>query len=172
MEDAKEYQKKRRVQMIALIIVIVFVIIGIIMWENSGSLVNYDATLMLSAKTVNLMCPQMVDSDTRLDSVTTKPGRNYFYHYTAINLDRDSLDIDMACEIMKETILENMKGDISMAEFGKNDVTLHFNFNDKNALELCRIRVEPNEWYRLPKKSKADTTATETEADTLETSPQ
>jgi hypothetical protein len=111
---------------------------------------------------VNLMCPRMIDEDTRLDSVKSKPGRIYIYYYSALNLDRTELDIDEACEIMKESILENMKGDINMAEFGKNNVTIYFNFNDKNALELCSIRVVPEEWYRVPKKSSEDTVKTPT----------
>jgi hypothetical protein len=142
--------------MIALAIAGVFIVLGVIMWQNSDKFVDYDSTLALSAKAVNLMCPRMVDDDTRLDSVTTEPGRNYIYYYTAINIDRETLDLEKACEIMRETILENMKGDISMADFGKNNVIITFNFNDKNAVELCSIRVMPEDWYRKAKKSVPD----------------
>ena len=80
----------------------------------------------------------------------------------------------MACDIMKKTILENMKGDISMAEFGKNDVTIHFNFNDKNARKLCWIPVIPEEWYRKAikeKKEKEGIEESEQKADSLESTP-
>jgi hypothetical protein len=155
-DAAKEQDKKRRVQLIALSIAGVFIVAAVVIFSNREKFVNYDHTLAMSAKAVNLMCPTMVDEDTRLDSVTTAPGRNYHYHYTAINLDRSTLNIDEACASMRETILGNMKGDISMADFGKNDVTMVFNFNDKNGDELCSIRVLPEEYYRKAKKTAAD----------------
>jgi hypothetical protein len=153
----KKVDTTKRAQIIALSIVAVFIILAVIMWKNANLVYNYDTTLALSAKAVNLTCPQMVDDDTRLDSVTTEPGRNYLYHYTAINLDREALNVKNACDVMKETILENMKGNIGMAEFGQQNVIIHFNFNDKNGLELCRIRVMAYEWYRKAKRPEKDT---------------
>lgn len=157
MEDAaKEYQKKRRIQMIALSIAGVFIVVGIVMWTNKDKFINYDVTLAMQAKAVNLTCPQMVDEDTRLDSATTEPGRNFINHYTAINLEREGLDMEIFCDAMRDAIVENMKGNFSVADFGKNNVIVTFRFNDKNGVELCNIRVLPEEWYRKPKKAPAD----------------
>lgn len=157
MEDIVEQEaRKKKAQIIALLITAVFVVAGIIMWKNSDSFLDYDHTLALSAKAVNLTCPQMVDDDTRLDSVTTEPGRNYLYHFTAITLDSTELDIDLTCNIMRSTILENMHNNADVAAFGKNDVTIVFNFRDKNGLELCSIRLLPEEY--LPEKNVAPDT--------------
>lgn len=154
MEDAaKQQDKKKRTQMIVLAIVGVFIVAAIYMFNNMTKFVNYDYTLTTSATAVNLVCPQMIDEDTRLDSVSTEPGRRYLYHYTALNLDRETLDMDRVCDIMRETILENMKGDMTVAEFGKNNVTLVYNFNDKYGEHLCSIDVAPADYYRKAKKT-------------------
>lgn len=158
MEDpAKREANKKRVQIIALLIFVFFSAIGIWLWTNSEKFIDYEHTLAMSAKTVNLVCPTMIDEETRLDSVATRPGRNYLYYFTVLNIDRSTLELEdeEICDLLRETVLENLKGDFSIAEFGKNNVTLIYNYNDKNAVELCSVRLLPEDYYQ-PKKASAD----------------
>lgn len=144
--------KKRPIALIVIIAVLgVAAMVGVVLTGLNNKFVNYNYTLFLSAKALNIGCPKMVSDNLRLDSVAAKVDLQLWYYYTQTDMLKEEDFADSMCVDYKDAIVENLKGNKDMAEFGKNKVILVFRLADKQGEELCAAHVGPDEYYSSPK---------------------
>lgn len=103
-----------------------------------------DETLVKISKEMNRSLPKMIDVETRLDS--TSVGSNKLnYHYTLINIDKDSTILDI--EAVKSEMMENAQSNLDtnpvMKEYRENDIALQYIFKDKNKNSIFDYTVKP-----------------------------
>lgn len=149
-QSVDEHKKKESTRRVVLIIVAVFFILAVVMWMNKDKVMNYDHTLMISAMAVNATCPQVINETIRLDSVAAKIGRKYFYYYTILNIEKDSVDVEQFCNMLEDNFATNLKKEAAadIEEFAKNGVTLNFAFKDQTGDNLCSITLRPEQYLR------------------------
>ncbi len=110
--------------------------------------VTFDEQLLKISETVNMNCPMMVDSDTRLDNTATLPGKTLAYNYTLINYTIDDLDADALNTELKPGIVNNVKTNPDMKNFRNNEVTLKYIYKDKDGIFITSIVVQPVDYEK------------------------
>ncbi|WP_432672835.1 hypothetical protein [Flavobacterium sp. SM2513] len=102
-----------------------------------------NAMLVEASKEMNQSMPKMVDAATRLDS-TSVESSTLNYHYTLINVVKDSSDMDF--DLVKQTMTakaqENLDTNTAMKEYRENGVSLHYIFKDKDQNEIFDYTVK------------------------------
>lgn len=153
-EEIKPTRKRPIALIVALGIGGVVIIAGMIaiQMKYSDKFVDYNMVLKISAKGINLTCPKEVAEGVRLDSVGAKFDRQLWYYYTITAMVRDEETIEEFCKTYNESILESLKGNPEMAEFGKNKVTLVFDLYDKKHANMCTVQAPPDKYY-TPKEN-------------------
>lgn len=101
--------------------------------------------LKLTVVEMNKKCPMMVDKVTRLDSTNTQ-GTTLNYYYTLLNADKSMGDFSKAEQPIAAQILSQVKTNPQMKGFRDNDVTLGYNYMDKNGNHLFEIKVTPEQY--------------------------
>lgn len=105
-------------------------------------------TVMLhAASELNKSCPLFVDSETRLDNVTTLPNDIFQYNYTLVNLEVGNIDTLGMKEALEPNILNIVKTNPDMKFVRDNKATLSYYYKDKNGKYVCRILM-PYERYK------------------------
>ncbi|MCF8458865.1 MAG: hypothetical protein K9H62_23255 [Bacteroidales bacterium] len=88
----------------------------------------------------------IVDSETRLDNALALPGKTFQYNYTLVNLVKDSIDIGSLEEYLNPVILNNIKTNPDLKTFRDNDVTMAYNYKDKNSEHLLKLIFTPDQY--------------------------
>lgn len=103
------------------------------------------ATIMLLqvSQEMNKTMPKMVDSETRLDSTSAK-NTTLSYHYTLVNVQKDSTEIDLAevKETMKSRAQINIDTNEAMKDYRENDISLQYIFVDKEQNKVFDYTVK------------------------------
>jgi hypothetical protein len=122
--------------------VIGYVIVNSLLSSPSG----FDKQLANAANEINKICPIMVDSDTRLDNAISMPGKQFLYNYTLVNHKKSDIDITQLQENMRPLLINSIKTNDEMEIFKKNNVTLTYNYKDKEGVFLFKIVIGPEDY--------------------------
>lgn len=99
--------------------------------------------LLKASKEMNATMPSMVDAETRLDSASVE-NLTLNYHYTLINVVKDSSDMDF--DLVKKTMTakaqENLDTNAAMKDYRENAISLHYIFKDKNQSDVFDYTVK------------------------------
>lgn len=85
--------------------------------------------------------PMMVDSATRLESVTSSPGRLH-YHYTLLNAALEDLDVDATRAALTPMVQQQAAGMSFLKLLMDKGATISFHYNDKDGREITVIDVK------------------------------
>ena len=133
---------------------IVFTVIGLLIgYVGSQFLIdtifkkpNIEEILVQAAQEMNKSCPIILDQDTRLDTKLGGPGKNFSYFYTLVNYSKEEINQDTLISYLKPNIINNVKTHPQMAIFRENDITMNYNYKDKDGVFLFIISVTPEEY--------------------------
>ena len=110
---------------------------------------SFETEINEIANETNKNLPTMVDSDTRLESVSAESGKVYKYHYTLLNVDKRNFNAANFSENQKQTILSginSIKNKSGFNFFNENNVTFSYSYNDKNGENLLNISILPSDY--------------------------
>ena len=99
-----------------------------------------------TANELNKTCPMMVDSETRLDNASVLPGNIFQYNYTIVNYVKDSLDAGALQASIQPNMLNQIKTNPDLKLFRDNDVTLAYNYVDKNGVFILKLSFGPEDY--------------------------
>jgi hypothetical protein len=122
--------------------VIGYVIVNSLFTSPSG----FDKQLVNAANEINKICPIMVDSQTRLDNAMSMPGKQFVYNYTLVNSLKADIDISQLQEHMRPLLINSIKTNDKMDTFKNNNVTLSYNYKDKEGVFLFKIVIGPEDY--------------------------
>ncbi len=105
---------------------------------------SIDKLLMQTANEVNKTCPMMVDQFTRLDNALAVPGNSFQYNYTLINNDKSEISLDTAKKYIEPVIINRVKTDPGLKFFRDKNVTMIYNYRDKNGVFVVKYTVTPD----------------------------
>lgn len=94
---------------------------------------------------LNAKCPMQVDSETRLDGTQFSKPKTIQYNYTILRLDAQNPTIDLTPieKAMRENAQKNLDSSDQMKLFRENDVTMKYNYKDKNGNLLFEFTINP-----------------------------
>ena len=99
--------------------------------------------LVTVSKEMNKTMPKMVDAETRLDS-TSVENSTLNYHYTLVNVIKDSteIDLDEVKITMKSRAQMNIDTNEAMKDYRENDISLQYIFVDKEQNKVFDYTVK------------------------------
>jgi hypothetical protein len=104
-----------------------------------------DKELKKISEQINKSCPINVDSETRLDSVSSFEGAKIQYHYTLVNVTREDTAFHSA-EAKKFVLTQSQKSldnNPQMADFRDKKVKMEYVYKDRNGKELFDFTITP-----------------------------
>jgi len=109
--------------------------------KNGGAL---EKTLIQAASKINANCPIMVDSETRLDSVSGI-NRGFQYNYTLVKYSANEIEPVAIKNAMLTALINNLCTSKGMKIFVKNNVPVTYAYFGKNGKKITTITVSPSQ---------------------------
>ncbi len=107
---------------------------------------TFDKQMMKTASEINKSCPIMVDAETRLDNTVALPNKTIQYNYTLVNIEKGDIDISEFENYLQPVILNIIKTSPDLKYFRDNDVTMAYNYKDKNGEYLLKLTFKPEDY--------------------------
>ncbi|MFD0976503.1 hypothetical protein [Salinimicrobium gaetbulicola] len=92
---------------------------------------------------INKQSPIQVDQLTRLDSASSKGKTNLIYYYTLLETERSEVNFDTVNKYIRSGIIESLKINPDVKVFRDNNITLDYNYFDRNGEFVTEISVTP-----------------------------
>jgi hypothetical protein len=95
---------------------------------------------------LNGKCPEMVDEETRLDSVVLSTEGKLVYYYTMTQRTSANVNALAFKAYLIPAILENVRNNGSLRMFRDSSVSMEFNYRDLNGEFVTEISIEPAQY--------------------------
>jgi hypothetical protein len=103
-------------------------------------------TLASATARLNRDCPEMVDDETRLDSVLLTPEVQLSYHYTLISRDRSDINEQAFRAYIIPRILNNVHANNDLKVHRDSSLTMIFNYRDRSGELITEISLSPEQY--------------------------
>ncbi len=98
------------------------------------------------ASTLNEKCPQMIDSETRIDGLSFEEPNTLTYHYTLVNVDVAKVDTVLFRRNLWPGILSNIKVSREMKPLRDHHTTLCYVYADKQNQFIYRFTITDKDY--------------------------
>jgi len=112
--------------------------------SQSSSVV--DKPLLETANRINQNLPMMIDSETRLDNMTTLDKKTYQCTYTLVNMEKGKVDTITMKKRLEPLVINAVKTSPDAEYQRKNEMTLVYYYKDKNGNYLFSVIVTPDKY--------------------------
>ena len=102
--------------------------------------------LAILAAEMNARCPQVLDAETRLDSVTGGPGAEMAYYYTLIQTLRQGRDRTQFEAGMRPVLQKQLAEKSETETLRQFDVKLRYHYRDANGELLGIVELNSDEY--------------------------
>lgn len=104
------------------------------------------ATLDEIAREFNKNCPQMIDSETRIDGIHIKKPNTIIYRYTLINLPVQHVDTLEFKKALLPGIISIIKLSPEMKQLKENNTNFEYHYYDKINKHIYTFKIFPNDY--------------------------
>ena len=101
--------------------------------------------LASATKIMNDRCPEMVDPETRLDSVVLL-SEGLMYFYTLPNKDNSGIASNAFAAYLMPEIIDNIRTNPRMEMFRDSSITMFFNYLDREGELITDFSVKPEQY--------------------------
>ncbi len=91
-------------------------------------------------------CPEMVDADTRLDSVFLSQEGYLSFFYTLPGREYTSISSTAFYAYMMPEIIDNVRTNRDLKMHRDSSLTMVFNYRDRNGVQITKLIVEPDKY--------------------------
>ncbi|MFZ4620056.1 MAG: hypothetical protein ACOYNS_05835 [Bacteroidota bacterium] len=95
---------------------------------------------------INRQCPQNIDDQTRLDSVSMGEGRSISYFYSLTALSQNEVDTAALRKYLFPRLVANAKTGSDMSFMRENLVSMVYHYSDKNGEKTLSFSIEPHDY--------------------------
>jgi hypothetical protein len=103
-------------------------------------------TLASATARLNSETPEMVDEETRLDSVFLTPDGELAYYYTLISRDKSSISEQAFRAYIIPRILVNVHENNDLKVHRDSSIRMIFNYRDRNGKFITEISIGPENY--------------------------
>jgi hypothetical protein len=104
-----------------------------------------EQALVTTSSEMNKKLPMMVDKVVRLDTVIPGPNKTLIYKYTLVGVAKAGVDVEKMKSTLKPTILQNYKTNPEMQKLRSAEVSLKFQYYDKDGAFITDVEVNPSD---------------------------
>jgi len=94
----------------------------------------------------NKKCPQVIDSETRIDGLEFEDPNTLTYKYTLVNLNVQTLDTHQFYIAMWPGLLSTIKVSAEMKKLRDNDATIVYDYKDKSGKPVYVFKITPKDY--------------------------
>ena len=102
--------------------------------------------LASEASLLNGRCPEMVDPETRLDSVLLTPEGKLAYYYTMTERTSATVNPQAFNAYLIPLIIKNVRYNSSLKMFRDSSVSMVFNYLDREGVFVTELTIEPAQY--------------------------
>jgi hypothetical protein len=146
-KEIKRVKKRPIALIVAIGIIGLALFTGMVMLQRRTEFVDYNYTLLMTTKAMNLRCPYDAGDGVRVDSITAKFDKQMWFHISLLSMVRNDTTIDAFCGNYKEKMIEAYKAQEVFEDFGKNNVTVYIDLRDGNGSQMCLTVISPQDYY-------------------------
>ncbi len=95
---------------------------------------------------INKKCPQMLDSETRIDKVELKVPNTIVYRYTLVNLLAENVDTLKFYKMLWPGLLSYIKVSDEMKNLRNSGSSVEYCYSDKKNKEVYRFKIGPKDY--------------------------
>lgn len=103
-------------------------------------------TLATATAKLNKGCPEMVDEDTRLDSVFLTQEGHLSYNYTLIKQDKSSINETALTAYLIPLILDNVHFNRDLKMHRDSSIIMDFNYRDRDGELITEFSLGPEKY--------------------------
>ena len=103
-------------------------------------------TLASATELINDRCPEMVDPETRLDSVRLSLEGQVYYYYTLPNKVSSGINPSSFTAFLLPGIIENVRSNPDLRMHRDSSITLVFNYRGRNGELITEFSVGPQRY--------------------------
>lgn len=118
----------------------------ILFFGCSNKLVEHQKDLARIAEEINEKCPQMLDSETRIEGIEVKDPNTLIYHYTLIHIEKKNVDTNQFYRMLWPGIISNIKTSIEMKKLRENNTLIEYLYLDKSKDTIYLFRIGPEKY--------------------------
>lgn len=111
--------------------------------QSSGG--SVDQVLKHLSADMNQKMPMDIDATTRLDKVSTEPGKHFIYHYTKLDEPAAAGEKAAYSSASKSPLKSDMCTSPEAQKFLKNGVSVTYQYQDKYGHDLGSTEVTPGD---------------------------
>jgi hypothetical protein len=104
-----------------------------------------EQSLAQTSSEMSRKLPMMIDKGTRLDAVTPAPNKTLMYKYTLVDATKSGIDVAKVQKTLKPAILEAYKTNPEMQKLRAAEISLKFQYYDKNGAFITDVEVHPSD---------------------------
>jgi hypothetical protein len=101
------------------------------------------ATIEEIAREFNKKCPQMIDSETKIDGIDIKEPNTIVYNYTLINLLKQKVDTAEFNKALRPGLISVIKLSPEMKKLRDNNTNFEYAYYDKSHAFIYRFKILP-----------------------------
>jgi hypothetical protein len=109
--------------------------------ESSGG-----ATLEEIAREFNKKCPQMIDSETKIDGIEIKEPNTIVYNYTLVNLFKQKVDTAEFNKALRPGLISVIKLSPEMKKLRDNNTNFEYAYYDKLHTFIYLFKILPTDY--------------------------
>ena len=95
---------------------------------------------------LNSRCPEMIDEDTRLDSILLTQEGHLSYNYTLFKQDKRAINETAFQAYLIPRILDNVHFNRDLKMYRDSSVTMVFNYRDRNGELITEFSLGPEKY--------------------------
>ena len=99
-----------------------------------------------TVEALNKKCPAMIDSETRLDSITLGAPKSLNYHYTLVNLMASRVDTHDFRLALAPGLLSTIKLSPDMKKLRDENMIIRYYYRDKQGQAIIHLAFGPEEY--------------------------
>ncbi len=124
----------------------IFLFLASVLFTQCDDEASHMKELSRIATEINEKCPQMIDSETRLDGIEVKAPNTLVYRYSLIHLVSQSIDTVQFYRALWPGIISNIKVSAEMKKLRDHHTTIEYFYQDKNNIPIYTFRVGPADY--------------------------
>lgn len=100
---------------------------------------------------INTKCPQMIDSETRLDSIQLIPTNTLSYYYTLVHVIKQNVDTHEFYTQLWPGILSGIRVSAEMQSLREQNINFEYQYRDRTNEFIYNFKISPKD-YQLKKE--------------------
>ncbi len=115
-------------------------------FTNCNGTASQEKSIEQVVADINAKCPQMIDSETRIDGIEIKTDNALAYKYTLVNIAAASVDTAEFRKALWPGLLSLIRTNAQMKELRDRKTVFEYDYSDKEGRFIYSFKIYPRDY--------------------------